>query len=437
VIDLASIPWLRAVGWALLHSLWQGALLVGLASVALRLARHRSAEFRYGIAFSTLVAVMLVFTGTLLWLLGGIDPWITSEGLTIVAGPIEPSDLTWTTQLRAFLGPWLPWLCLGWVLGFTFRVVQMGRAMAWLYGPGLGNLQLPPAEWLTRLEALRTRMGLRVPVRLGLSDEVDSLVVLGWLKPVVLVPAAALLALSPETLEVLLIHELEHVRRGDFLANVLQTFAEALLFYHPAVWWLSGRIRQEREHCCDDAAVRACGDSILYASALVRLEELRIQPFLIPDLAPAARGGRLMFRIQRILHPRVSHHPAAPGATLVSAFLLVAGLGVAALSACRAPETLSVAAPVEMDFSKIHIKHQPDPPAYPAEAKTQRIQGTVEVSVTIGPNGRVIDAKALSGPEELHACAVDYAKAWEFEPAAVNGKPVAARFKLTMPFRLK
>jgi protein TonB len=90
-----------------------------------------------------------------------------------------------------------------------------------------------------------------------------------------------------------------------------------------------------------------------------------------------------------------------------------------------------------MDFSKIQIKHQPDAPAYPAEAKTQRIQGTVEVRVTIGPDGRVLDAKALSGPEELHACAVDYARAWEFEPAAVNGKPVTARFKLTMPFRLK
>jgi TonB family protein len=438
MIDLASIPCLRAIGWALLHSLWQGALLVGLASVALRLARHRSAEFRYGLAFATLAVVMLVFAGTFLWLLGGNDPWSAPETTTITAGPIEPSGFAWTTHLQAFLGPCMPWLCLGWVLGFTFKLVQMGRAMAWLYGPGLGNLQLPPADWLTRLEALRRRMGVRVPVRLGLSDQVDSLVVLGWLKPVVLVPAAALLALSPEALEALLIHELEHVRRGDFLANVLQTLAEALLFYHPAVWWLSGRIRQEREHCCDDAAVRACGDSILYASALVRLEEFRTQPLLIPDLAPAASGGRLMFRIHRILRPRISHGPASPLATLVPALLLVAGLGAATLSATATPKSATVAGePVDMPFSKIRVKHQPEAPAYPPEAKAQRIQGTVVVLVSIDADGKVTDAQAKSGPEELRACAVNYAKAWEFEPAMVKGKPVAARFKLTMPFRLR
>lgn len=437
MIDLASLPWLRAIGWTLLHSLWQGALLAGLASVALRLARHRSAELRYGIAFGILILLILVFTGTLLWLLGGTDSWSTSEAITITAGPVEPHGLTWTTRLRAFLGPWIPWLCLGWILGFTFRVVQMGRAMAWLYGPGLGNLQPPPAEWLARLEALRTRMGVLIPVRMGLSDQVDSLVVLGWLKPVVLVPVAALLALTPEALEALLVHELEHVRRWDFLANVLQTFVEALLFYHPAVWWLSGRIRQEREHCCDDAAVRACGDSILYASALVRLEELRTQPFLIPDLVPAASGGRLMFRIQRILRPRVSHGRAGLLGTLVPALLLVAGLGAATLSATATPTPATAGGPVDVPFSKIRVKHQPDAPAYPSEAKAQRIQGTVVVLVSIDADGKVTDVQAKSGPEELHACAVNYAKAWEFEPAKVKGKPVAARFKLTMPFRLK
>jgi TonB family protein len=309
--------------------------------------------------------------------------------------------------------------------------------MAWLYGPGLGNLQVPPVEWLSKLEALRRRMGLKVPVRLGLSNQVDSLVVLGWLKPVILVPAAALLALTPQALEALLVHELEHVRRRDFMANVLQTFTEALLFYHPAVWWLSRRIRQEREHCCDDAAVRVCGDPILYASALVRLEELRTEPFLIPDLAPAASGGRLMFRIQRLLRPRVSHGPAGFLTTLVPALLLVAGLGAATLSATATPTPAAAGEPVDMPFSKIRVKHQPEAPAYPAEAKAQRIQGTVVVLVSIDEGGSVTEAEALSGPEELHACAVNYAKAWEFEPAKVKGKPVAARFKLTMPFRLK
>jgi len=436
--DLVSIPLFQAIGWTLIHSLWQGALLALLAAVMLRLARHQSAELRYVISFCTLALLLLTFGGTLAWVLGGHDPLSASGTFIITAVPVGQNEATWMPQFRALLGPWIPWLLMVWFLGVTFRLVQMGRAMAWLYGPGLGSLQLPPAEWLARFEGLRQRLGIRGPVRLGLSDQVDSLAVLGWLKPVILVPAAALMALSPEALEALLVHELEHVRRGDFLANVLQTFAEALLFYHPAVWWLSGRIRQEREHCCDDAALHACGDPILYASALAGLEELRISPNPISNLALAASGGRLMFRIQRILRPRITHDSVGPLASLAPALLLVAALGAATLSASGTPKpTASAGEPVDMAFSKIRVKHQPEAPTYPAEAKAQRIQGTVVVTLTIDTEGKVTEAKALSGPEELRTCAVDYAKAWEFEPAQMKGKPVAARFKLTMPFRLK
>jgi D-alanyl-D-alanine endopeptidase (penicillin-binding protein 7) len=254
---------------------------------------------------------------------------------------------------------------------------------------------------------------------------------------VVLVPVAAMLALSPEALEALLVHELAHVRRGDFLANILQTLAEALLFYHPAVWWLSRRIRQEREHCCDDAAVSACGDPILYASALAGLEELRIQPILIPDLAPAASGGKLMSRIQRLLRPRIAKDTPTPLAALLPALLLTLALGAASLTATAADGPKPSSQPVEMKFSQIRVKHQPDPPTYPPDAKAARIQGTVVVHVTIGTDGKVTEAKAISGPPELHSCAVDYAKAWTFEPAIRKGKPVSAQFKLTMPFRLR
>lgn len=436
--DLASIPLPQAIGWALLHSLWQGTLLALLAAMALWLARRRSAELRYTIAAGTLGLLVLTFAGTLIWISTGGEPLPVSGTLAIVPIGEGQSPVSWMVRLRGALGPWIPWLFLAWILGFSLRLVQVGRSMVWLYGPCLGDLQPPPAEWLARFESLRIRSRVQAPVRLGLSDQVDSLVVLGWLKPVVLVPAAALLALSPEALEALLAHELAHVRRGDFLANVLQTFAEALLFYHPAVWWLSRRIRQEREHCCDDAAVHACGDPILYASALVGLEELRSQPNLIPDLAPAASGGNLMSRIQRILRPRPSHAPLAPLAALIPALLLVTALGAATLSASGAPKSAPAASdPVEMNFKQIRVKHQPDAPAYPPEAKAQRIQGTVVVVLVIDTEGKVTSAKAISGPPELHACAVDYAKAWEFEPAKVKGKPVPARFKLTMPFRLR
>lgn len=181
-----------------------------------------------------------------------------------------------------------------------------------------------------------------------------------------------------------------------------------------------------------------------------------------------------MSRIQRLLRPRAISGFASPAAAFIPAFLLVAAMGAAALSARPATETIPqepvktssadplggdatveiitkapegpqsakkpasrTSEPVEMEFNRIRITKQPIPPAYPAAAKEARIQGTVVVVITIDEEGKVSGAKAISGPEELHECAVDYAKAWTFKPAMVKGKPVAARFKLTMPFRLR
>ncbi len=446
--EFASLPLVRALGWALCHSLWQGAALGLLAAGLLRAARHRSPEFRYRLASTALALLVLAFAGTVLWLLPQGAAEISPEGGLFV--PIfETSAVAgrWA-QFRLLATPWMPWLLLAWGLGLCLRLLKLGGGLVWLYGPCLGAAEPAPAEWQTRFDRLRLEAGVHPSVRLGLSWEVDSLLVLGWLKPVILVPAGALLALPPEALEALLAHEFAHIRRGDFLANLIQTLAESILFYHPAVWWLSRRIRQEREHCCDDAAVWACGDPILYASALLGLEELRTQPKSIPDLALAASGGNLMSRIQRLLRPRITQGITQgivlPLAALLPAFLLAAVLGVASLSATTSdtpvapPKSAAPASdPVDMDFKQIRVKHQPDAPEYPPEAKAQRIQGTVVVGITIGVDGKVTDAKTLSGPEELHACAVGYAKDWEFEPVKVKGKPVPARFKLTMPFRLR
>ena len=117
---------------------------------------------------------------------------------------------------------------------------------------------------------------------------VDVPTVVGWLRPAVILPVAALANLSPAQVEAVLAHELAHIRRHDYLVNLFQTLAETLLFYHPAVWWLSARIRTEREHCCDDVAVAVSGDAVGYARALAELEAWRVGT---PGMALAATGG--------------------------------------------------------------------------------------------------------------------------------------------------
>jgi soluble lytic murein transglycosylase-like protein len=178
-----------------------------------------------------------------------------------------------------------------------------------------------------------------------LSEHVDTPVVLGWLRPVILLPLAALSSLPPAYLHGLLAHELGHVRRLDYLVNVLQSCVEALLFYHPAVHWVSRNMRTEREHCCDDIAIEATGEPLRYARALAEMETLRAR---LPEPALAANGGTLMLRIERILKQPATTQ-AEPRAVLTASCVLASALGLAlaGIWACSGSPENAAATPVD------------------------------------------------------------------------------------------
>src|SRR4029077_4514355 len=185
----------------------------------------------------------------------------------------------------------------------------------------------PPPEWQEILGKLGARIGISRPVRLLVFAIVQVPTVIGWLRPVVLVPVGALSGLPAEHLEALLLHELAHIRRHDYLVNILQSIAEALLFYHPAVWWVSGHIRADRELCCDDMAVSASGDALMYARALAQLESCR--PAQLGATIPA-NGGSLAERIGRLLgrsRPAV-RTGLGPGVLAVAILLVGATYGL-------------------------------------------------------------------------------------------------------------
>ena len=148
----------------------------------------------------------------------------------------------------------------------------------------------------------------------------------GWLRPAILLPIAAIATLTPAQVEAILAHELAHIRRHDYAVNLLQTIAETLLFYHPAVWWLSKRVRAEREHCCDEIAVEICGDAVAYAKALAELESWRTAS---PAMAVAATGGSLVDRVRRILRVPITDEPRSPSwaVTLALTMIFTAGAG--------------------------------------------------------------------------------------------------------------
>jgi beta-lactamase regulating signal transducer with metallopeptidase domain len=317
---LTAHPVLQTLGWTLLHSLWQAALLGLLAWAGLWLLRTRSPGARYALACAALALMIALPVGTWFVLLPGPAPVLQAVGSISLGNP-GPAPLKETLQ------PFLPYACVFWAAGVLFMSLRLLGGWVWMQRLRRRRAASAGSAWQQRVGALSRRMGLTVRVRILASWSVDAPMVIGWLKPVILVPAAALAGMDPRALETVLCHELEHIRRHDYLVNLLQSVAEALLFYHPAAWWVSRQIRLERENCCDDAAVTLCGDPLLYARALAELEAFRSSHELDPRLAVAATGGNLMHRIQRLILPKLP--PASAGRAGLLAVLAVSALGAA------------------------------------------------------------------------------------------------------------
>ncbi|HJU83791.1 MAG TPA: M56 family metallopeptidase [Holophagaceae bacterium] len=322
---LLASPALKALGWALLHFLWQGALLGLLAWAALSLLARRSPEARYAVGAAFLLAMPLAVLATFfILLLGGRAESVA----TAAAGAAAPVALPLSLRARLVLEPLLPWCVAGWTLGVGLLSLRLAGGLWWLQRLRTLEVSHVPAEWHLVLSRLCRELKLHRTVRLLRSAAVEVPMVIGWLRPVVLLPVSAFTGLAPLQIEAVLAHELAHIRRHDFAMNLAQSLLEALLFYHPAVWWLSARLRAERELCCDDVAVGLCGDALAYARALATLEGLRTEP---QALALAANGGPLMSRIKRLLQPNLMPTPRLRGISLALLAVTVLGATTVAL----------------------------------------------------------------------------------------------------------
>ncbi len=315
-----------ALAPALVHFLWQGAaiaIVLGLAGPLLRRVRPQA---RYLMLCGALG--LMAAAPTITFLIKSAHPPAGSEAAPAVAAAFPTTPLGAPVETDPSR-PWRPWVVSVWLAGVA---VLAARALGgWLAARRLTHRQTSPAAAALQQAARRfaRALDLRRPVRLLTSAIVKVPVVVGWLRPVVLLPIGAVTSLTPAQIEMLIAHELAHVRRYDVLVNFLQTAVETLLFYHPAVWWVSGQIRAEREHCCDDLAVGVCGDVRAYAGALASLESFRAEA---PALAVPASGGSLLSRIQR-LAGRERIRPMTPPAwvgALLPAAAVVAALFTAA-----------------------------------------------------------------------------------------------------------
>ena len=284
---------IHTLGWALVHSLWQDALAAaGLASL-LALVPARAARVRYALAALTLAIMLALPLATALRLDAASD-----AAMPALAAPALTSLVD---RISAGLEPTLPWFVALWLGGVLVMSARLASGWAATRRLATARTRPVPEAWRQALARLARQLRVSRPVRLLASALIEVPAVIGWWRPVILIPVSVLAGggLTPLQLDALLAHELAHVRRHDYLVNLLQTAVETLLFYHPAVWWVSTRVREEREHCCDDLAVAACGDARVYATALLRTEQLRAAP----ALALGAGGGSLLGRVRRLLAP--------------------------------------------------------------------------------------------------------------------------------------
>ena len=311
---------MEALGWTLVHFCWQAAVIALLYRlVDLAFAKSRS-HVRYTLALVALMSMFAVAAATLGYeemqmpqstlsqsagiaeTLHGVMNYVESAPTTadaVAAKPITRPDLS---ALPATVEKAMPWVDAMWLFGvfiLSVRTIGGWRRIRQLRHAGLIEI---PERVRNSFERLSQRVGIRRKIELYVCPRISGPLAMGVFRSLVLLPASALTALSPDQLEVVLAHELAHIRRGDYLWNMIQTMVETLFFFHPAVWWVSNNLRQQRELCCDDVALACCSDPVVYATALLRLEEQRSSHL---HLAMALDGHRtgisLRERIVRIL----------------------------------------------------------------------------------------------------------------------------------------
>jgi beta-lactamase regulating signal transducer with metallopeptidase domain len=356
--SILSSPLAQSIGWALLHLVWQGAIVAAILAASLALMSKRTANARYAISCAAL-ALLPLLAGITAWRAYEEPPLPLTGGDAVLRTQSLPFDLAKAAAVhatRATLRSFgeiahdaLPNIVLLWLVGVTILSIRL--VVSWSRIKKLARTASPASEtWGRTLDRLAGVLALRRGVAILESAAVEVPTVIGWLKPLILLPMSTISALKPEEIEMLLAHELAHIRRHDFFVNLMQTAVETLMFYHPAVWWMSHRIRIEREHCCDDMAIETCGSALRYARALTHLEELRARQ---SELALAANGGSLITRIRRLVtstDDAVSDTSrwGAAAAVLAVVIALLAIPSMPALAKRNADEKLPTAPPKVM-----------------------------------------------------------------------------------------
>ncbi|MFN8353910.1 MAG: M56 family metallopeptidase [Spirosomataceae bacterium] len=313
----------EALGWTLLHSLWQSLVLAAVLLLVWKLSP--TAARRYQVGLGSLLAQLVLSLGTFSWYYQKAHYVATLMHSIPSLQPIEKgTSPTWQTTLYAYF----PLMIQVWFMGIALFLGRL--AVNYWYADQLKYQRTQPVSSAVEelFQKLLYHLPIPYPVTLLESAKVTVPMVIGYLKPVILLPIGLATRLTTQQLEAILAHEIAHLMRNDFVINLIQSTMEALYFFNPTIWWISNRIRDERENACDDVAIALCGNKRALAQALAQVESYRQEPVLA--MAFGARKMPLLQRIQRILGIQSRTTPYQPiSAWLLLGLLLMVGSAMA------------------------------------------------------------------------------------------------------------
>ncbi len=310
----------EAIGWTIFHSIWQIAVIAALLGILLIILGRFSAQLRYFIASVSYIFILGVgvytFTNNFkaqkeIAFVSNIqitevqektNGWVVPE-IMLEESEEEPFLRAQVEVIKSFFSRYFTFIAMVWVFGILLLSLRFIGNLVYLQR--MKNYRVIPLNknWQDKLLSLEEKLGMKQKIQLLQSSLTKVPLVIGFIKPVILIPLSALSGLSTKEIECIIAHELAHIKRNDYFINILQKIVEILFFYHPAVWWISTVVKMERENCCDDIAISLTGDSVNFVKALANMEERRIRSGHLA-VAFSTSKNQLLKRVQRILNQR-------------------------------------------------------------------------------------------------------------------------------------
>jgi beta-lactamase regulating signal transducer with metallopeptidase domain len=302
IIQLSE-SFIHAISWTVIHSIWQISLLALCLIIANHYLPKKQSSLRYNIGLSLMALGFITGMATFLWYY--LDPGAGNAGTEILL-TLEQSEFikssselsqTWSSIIHNHSAL----ITQIWIIGVIILTVKLLIGYGYIqYLNHHSGLALN-AHLEYKLERLKSRLGITTNIIIAETHKIVSPIVTGFIKPTILFPVGLVTQLEPEEIEAILVHELGHIKRNDWLFNMIQSLVEIIYYYHPAMWWISAQVRKERENCCDDYALQNGYDRISYAKILVKLKEIELSHKPMLAMSFLNSKNELMNRIKRIL----------------------------------------------------------------------------------------------------------------------------------------